>query len=82
MDSTPVEVFAGTAWEAALLKSMLEDMDIFVMLKDEIRGSTFPWQLSGGGFHSVKVIISSIDLDRAKIVVEGFERNMRRPDKE
>ena len=75
MESTPVEVFSGTAWEAALLKSMLEDAEIFVMLKDKIGGSTFPWHNSPGGFHSVKVMVSSLDLDKAGVIVTEFERN-------
>jgi len=76
----PVEVFAGTAWEAALVKSLLENAEIEAFLKDEIRGTTMPWQVSPGGICSVKVVVSSEDLALAKQVVEGFEANQKRDD--
>ena len=40
-----MEVFAGSAWEASLVKSLLENAEIEAFLKDEIRGTTFPWRL-------------------------------------
>jgi hypothetical protein len=70
---TPVEVFAGTAWEAALVKSLLENAEIEVFLKDEIRGTMAPWNVSPGGTDAVKVVVSSKDTDRARIVVNDFE---------
>jgi len=74
----PVEVFAGTAWEAALVKSLLENAEIEAFLKDEIRGTTMPWQVSPGGICSVKVVVSSENLALAKQVVEEFEANQKR----
>jgi hypothetical protein len=76
----PVEVFAGTAWEAALVKSLIENADIEAFLKDEIKGTTMPWQVSPGGICSVKVVVSSEDLAMAKQVVEEFEANQKRND--
>jgi hypothetical protein len=69
----PVEVFAGTQWEAALVKSLLENAEINAYLKDEIRGTTMPWQVSPAGICSVKVVVSSSDIEKAKLVVEQFE---------
>ena len=54
-----VEVFAGSAWEAALVKSLLENAEIEAFLKDEIRGTTMPWHVSPGGINAVKVVVSS-----------------------
>jgi hypothetical protein len=79
-NNVPVEVFAGTAWEAALVKSLLENADIEAFLKDEIRGTTMPWQVSPGGICAVKVVVSSENLTLAKQVVEEFEANQKRDD--
>jgi hypothetical protein len=79
-ESTPVEVFAGTAWEAALVKSLLEDTEIQTFLKDEIRGTMTPWHVSPGGTDSVKVVVSSRDEELARKIVEGFEKNRRGDD--
>ena len=76
----PVEVFAGTQWEAALVKSLLENAEIEAFLKDEIRGTTMPWQVTPGGINAVKVIVSSNDIDLARQVVADFETNRRRED--
>jgi hypothetical protein len=73
----PVEVFAGTAWEAALVKSLLENAEIRAFLKDEIRGTTMPWQVAPGGICATKVVVSSEDLEIAKIVVDDFETNRK-----
>jgi hypothetical protein len=75
--SVPVEVFAGTAWEAALVKSLLENAEIEVFLKDEIRGTMAPWHVSPGGTDSVKVVVSSHDFLKAKEVVDDFRANLK-----
>jgi hypothetical protein len=79
-ESVPVEVFAGTAWEAALVKSLLENAEIEVFLKDEIRGTMTPWHVSPGGTDSVKVIVSNNDYEKAKEVVDDYKANQKRDD--
>jgi hypothetical protein len=74
-ENEPVEVFAGTHWEASLVKSLLENAEIEAFLKDEIRGSTFPWQVTAGGVSAVKVVVSSKDLEKATLVVNEFNGN-------
>jgi hypothetical protein len=76
-EPSPVEVFAGTQWEASLVKSLLENAEIEAFLKDEIRGTTMPWQVSPAGICAVKVVVSSLDLEIAKQVVEDFEANRK-----
>ena len=71
----PVDVFAGTAWEAALVKSLLENAEIEVFLKDEIRGTMAPWHISPGGTDPVKVVVSGADFEKAMEVVRDFENN-------
>lgn len=76
-NSTPVEVFAGTQWEAALVKSLLENAEINAYLKDEIRGTTMPWQVTPGGINAVKVVVSSDDFELAQQVVRDFENSRK-----
>jgi len=76
----PVEIFSGTIWETEMLKSLLEDAEIEVFLKDEITGTLAPWYTASGGAGSVKVIVSSLDYDKAKIIVDEFNKNLRSHD--
>ena len=71
----PVTIFAGSAWESALLKSMLEDVGIDVFLRDEAVGTLAPWYTGSGGTSAVKVVIADTDLEKAGPVVELFEKN-------
>ncbi len=76
-EPVPVIVFGGTAWEAALVKTMLEDEEIEAFLKDEILGSYDPSQITPGGAGSVKVVVSNIDVERAKEIVERYYQNIK-----
>jgi hypothetical protein len=77
-DIEPVEVFAGTAVQASLVKSLLENAEIDAYLKDEFTGVLYPWHTSPGGVGAVKVLVSSVDLGKAKIVVKEFEDNLEK----
>lgn len=81
-DLSPVEVFAGTQWEAAFVKSMLEDNEIEAFLKDEIFGTMSPWTVTPGGFGPVKVIVPIHDEERAKKVVDEYVQNKSKSDGE
>ena len=70
-----VRVFAGNATEAAMVKSLLENAEIQTFLKDEIYGTLEPWVVAPGSAGAVKVIVSSVDADKAKLVVDEFEKN-------
>ena len=71
----PVEVFAGTAVQASLVKSLLENAEIEAYLKDEFTGVLYPWHTSPGGVGAVKVFVSSVDHEKAIIVVDEYESN-------
>ena len=73
--SKPIEIFSGTPWEAAMLKSLLEREDVEAFLKDDIMGTFFPWHSSPGGVSPIKIIISSVDFEKAKKIVEEFQKN-------
>ena len=72
---SPVEVFAGTAVQATIVKSLLENAEIDAYLKDEFTGTLYPWHTTPGGVGAVKVLVSSADFENAKIVVAEYERS-------
>ena len=74
----PVEVFAGTAVQATLVKSLLENAEIEAYLKDEFTGTLYPWHTTPGGVGAVKVFVSSIDHGKARIVIDEYERNLKK----
>ena len=73
-----VEIFDGTAWQAEMVKSLLANAEVEAFLKDEIMGTLNPWYTAPGGAGSVKVFVSSLDYDRAKLVVTEYEENLKR----
>ncbi len=75
-ESESVEIFTGTIWQAQMVKSLLENAEIEVFLQDEIAGTlNLPWASSGGS-GLVGVIVSGHDYEKAKLIVDEYERNM------
>jgi len=74
----PVEVFAGTAWEAGMVKSLLDDSEIPAFMKDVIMGTLNPWFTAAGGAGSVSVFVSKNDLTRVKEIVAEYEKNLKK----
>ena len=70
------EVFAGNAMQAAMVRSLLENAEISAYLKDEFTGVIAPWHTDPGGVAAVKVLVSSQDLEKARLVIEEYERNL------
>jgi hypothetical protein len=73
----PVEVFAGTTWQAEMVKSLLGDSGIQAYIKDEVIGTLSPWWTAPGGAGAVKVIVSNADVDAAKPIVAAYEENLK-----
>lgn len=73
----PVVVFSGTAWEAALLKSILDDAAIPSFLLDEFTGTLAPWYTAGGGAGAVKVAVSEEFIEQASVIVDDFNHNLQ-----
>jgi hypothetical protein len=69
----PYEVFEGTAWEAGLLKSILEDNDIETIL---LEAYSLPWNQIPTKGASAKVFVAGENLEQAKTIVEEFYSNM------
>lgn len=82
-ETHPVEVFAGTPWQAELLKSLLADSEIESFIKDGIMGTLYPWYSAPGGAGAVKVFVSETDAEKAREIINEFERNIsENPDSE
>lgn len=73
-DIHPVEVFDGNQWEVSLVKSLLENAEIESFLKDERMGVLVPWNVAGGGAGAVKIFVSSVDYEKAKEVIDQYEK--------
>ena len=73
----PVEVFSGTAWQAGMVKSLLENAEIEAFIKDGIMGTFNPWWTAPGGAGAVKVFVSKEDYAKAKEVVNEYEKNLK-----
>ncbi len=73
-----VEVFDGTALQAAMVKSLLENAQIRAFLKDEIMGTLNPWWTSPGGAGAVCVLVAAEDYEEARTVVKEYEDNIRK----
>jgi hypothetical protein len=77
MKVEPVEVFDGTAWQAGVVKSLLENAEIKAYLKDEIMGTLNPWWTAPGGAGSVKLFVSKSNFDIARQIVKEYEKNLK-----
>jgi len=71
---SPYEVFAGTAWEAGLLKSILEDNDIETLIQQDM---SLPWNILPTVGSSAKIFVALKDYDHAREIVKEFYTNMQ-----
>lgn len=72
-ESDPVVVWSGNIWEAGILKSLIEDEDIPVFMKDEIIGTLAPWWTAPGGAGSISLVVSKRDEERVRSIIKEFE---------
>lgn len=70
----PVEIFDGNDWDASMVKSLLDNAEIESFIKDEKMGVLAPWNVAGGGAGSVKIFVSNVDYEKAKEVIEQYEK--------
>jgi hypothetical protein len=70
----PVEVYTGILWEAEMVKNILENEGIEAFVNDEFIGTIAPFYITPG-LGSVKVVVSNLDFDKAKLVVAEFEKD-------
>ena len=72
-----VEIFTGTPWECGMVKTLLGDAGIEAFVQDEIMGTLNPWWTSPGGAGSIRVIISSQDVEMAIPIVDQYTKNLK-----
>jgi hypothetical protein len=53
----------------------LDNAEIESFTKDERMGVLDPWNVVGGGAGPVKIFVSNVDFEKAKEVVEQFEKS-------
>ena len=70
----PIVVYEGNDWEASMVKSLLDNAEIESFKKDERMGGLAPWNVAGGGAGSVKILVSNVDYDLARGVVDEYEK--------
>lgn len=71
----PFEVYDGTAWEAGLLKSILDDNEIEAIIQQR---SSLPWNIIPTTGASLCVFVARKDLEKAQGIVAEFIANMAR----
>jgi hypothetical protein len=69
------EVYDGTAWEVALLKSIFDDNEIESIMRE---ASFASWNLFPGKTGTVKIFVAHKDLNRATEIVKEFVSNMQK----
>jgi hypothetical protein len=74
-DLAPYVVFEGTAWEAGLLKSILEDNEIETII-DQVM--SLPWNVIPTTGARARVFVAYKDYEQAKTIVDEFYSNMEK----
>jgi hypothetical protein len=69
-----VEIFSAGIEEAEFVKSLLEDAEIDVYIKDEFMGTLFPWVAAPGGAGSVCLVVSSENEDKALSIINAYNK--------
>jgi ERCC4-related helicase len=73
-ENVPVIVFTGIVWEAEMVKNILENDGIQAFLNNEFVGTLAPWYTTPGP-GSVDVVVSGLDYEKAKLLVDEFEKD-------
>jgi hypothetical protein len=76
-EQDPYEVFEGSAWEAGLLKSILEDNEIETIIREAY---SLPWNSLPLKGAAAKVFVALKDFEKAKLIVDEFYANLKKED--
>ena len=71
----PYEVFEGSAWEAGLLQSILEDNEIETIIQ---QANSLPWNSLPLKGAAAKVFVALKDYEKARVIVKEFYVNMKK----
>ena len=75
-EEKPIKVFTGTAWEVALVQSLLENVEIKAFVQYGGEGTLAPLD-TVGGIPMNRITVSSEDYEKAKQVVEQYYEAMK-----
>ncbi len=73
-DTSPIEIYSGNPWQVGMVKTLLENSGIKVYMQDVIMGTLNPWWTAGGGAGAIRLFILDNDYEKAKEIVEEYER--------
>ncbi len=68
----PVQIFTGMAWEAQLLKNILENNGINAFITNEQIGTLAPFYITPG-VGAVGLLVSSADAEKAREIAAAFQ---------
>lgn len=71
-----VVIFAGSVFDATLVKNLLEGAQIEAVLLDEQMGRLIPFYLSAMSAGAVKVAVRPSDAEEARIVLSATDESM------
>lgn len=71
-----VQVFAGNAMQAEMVKTILMDREIEAFIKDSHMGTMFPFHTAPGAAGSVKVIVPEYSYEKALEIVNEYYENI------
>ena len=71
-DSKLIVIFSGNPIDSEMVKNMLVEEGISASLKNQFIGTIAPWQVSGGGFEPVEVVIFERDREKALLLINQF----------
>jgi len=74
-NQAPYEVFEGSAWEAGLLQSILEDNEIETIIR---QAYSLPWNSLPIKGAAAKVFVAKKDFEKARAIGEEFYTNMKK----
>ncbi len=74
IEKEPIEIFAGSSWEAELVNSLLESEGITGFLFNEA-GTVFPFDITENGTAAVKIMVIDADYVAAKTVLDNYRAN-------
>lgn len=74
-EQAPYEVFEGSAWEAGLLKSILEDNEIETIIREAY---SLPWNSLPLKGAAAKVFVALKNFEKAKTIVDEYYSNMKK----
>jgi len=67
-----IPLFTGSLWEAEVIQGLLQNEGINSSIHDEVTGTIAPWLAASGGVDTVTLVVTDINLDRAKEIVAEY----------